>query len=114
MAKEGNPNPTGGKPDKLIRDALKAAIRQDPQKLKKAAEKVLDNAADGDLSCMQFLADRIDGKAMQPIAHSISEENHSESEIDAEIRALAGKIGVALSIQEKARFSNEAELSNLH
>lgn len=67
MAKEGNPNPTGGKPDKLIRDALKAAIRQSPEKLKKAAEKVLDEAADGSIAHMQFMADRIDGKVPQAV-----------------------------------------------
>ena len=65
-----NPNPQtkGGKPDKLIRDALMGAIRQSPEKLKKAAEKVLDEAAEGSISHMQFMADRIDGKAIQTIA----------------------------------------------
>lgn len=64
-----NPNPqtNGGKPDKLIRDALKAAIRQEPHKLKKAAEKVLDEAAEGNLHAMNFLAERIDGKAVQAV-----------------------------------------------
>ena len=65
-----NPTPQtkGGKPDKLIRDALMGAIRQSPEKLKKAAEKVLDEAAEGSISHMQFMADRIDGKAIQTIA----------------------------------------------
>lgn len=69
MAKRGNPNPKGGKPDKLIRDALMGAIRQSPEKLKRAAESVLDRASEGDQTAMQFLADRIDGKAVQPIAN---------------------------------------------
>lgn len=59
--------PRGGKPDKLIRDALMGAIRQSPHKLKAAAENVLDRAEAGDQAAMQFLADRIDGKAVQPI-----------------------------------------------
>jgi len=59
--------PKGGKPDKLIRDALMGAIRQSPEKLKRAAESVLDRAEAGDQAAMQFLADRIDGKAVQPI-----------------------------------------------
>lgn len=74
MAKEGNPNPVGGKPDKLIRDALKAAIRQEPQKLKRAAEKVLDEAADGNLHAMNFLAERIDGKAVQAV---VGDDEHA-------------------------------------
>jgi len=63
----GNPNPTGAKPDKLIRDALKAAIRQEPTKLKRMAEKVLDMAVDGDMQAVNFIADRVDGKAVQAI-----------------------------------------------
>jgi hypothetical protein len=58
---------TGGKPDKLIRDALKAAIRQEPEKLKRMAEKVLDMAVEGDMQSVNFIADRIDGKAVQQI-----------------------------------------------
>jgi hypothetical protein len=66
-----NPNPQtkGGKPDKLIRDALMAATRQSPQKLKQACEATLDKAAEGDLASLQFMADRIDGKAVQALAN---------------------------------------------
>ena len=111
-----NPTPQtkGGKPDKLIRDALIGAIRQSPEKLKKAAERVLDEAAEGSISHMQFMADRVDGKAIQPISHSVTDEPHDESQLDAEIRQLAGKIGLALSSKEKTRTEDEAELSNLH
>ena len=65
--------PVGGKPDKQIRDALLGAIRQSPEKLKRAAESVLDRAADGDQAAMAFMADRIDGKAVQPIANDGNE-----------------------------------------
>lgn len=64
----GNPNPTGGKPDKLIRDALKAAIRQEPEKLKRIAEKMLDLAEEGNVQAFKEITDRIDGKAVQPIS----------------------------------------------
>jgi hypothetical protein len=60
--------PKGGKPDKLVRDALMAAARQDPLKLKRIAEKVLDKAEEGDMQAVNFIADRIDGKAVQPIS----------------------------------------------
>ena len=59
--------PVGGKPDKLIRDALKAAIRQEPDKLKRIAKKWLDKAEEGDMQAINSLADRIDGKAVQAI-----------------------------------------------
>lgn len=70
----GNPNPTGGKPDKLIRDALKAALRQDPEQLKRIAKKWIDKAEEGDMQAINSLADRIDGKAVQPIAGSSEDD----------------------------------------
>ena len=66
MAKEGNPNPTGGKPDKIIRDALKAALRQDTSQLKRIAENWVKRAEDDQMAA-NALADRLDGKAAQPI-----------------------------------------------
>jgi hypothetical protein len=69
MSKMGNPNPSGAKPDKLIRDALKAAIRQDPKKLKKMAEAIIDKACEGDTAAFKEVADRIDGKVAQAIVN---------------------------------------------
>lgn len=106
--------PSGGKPDKLIRDSLMLAIKQSPQKLKKAAERVLDDASEGNLDAMKFMADRIDGKAIQPIAHSVVEETHDESSLDATIRELANKVGIAISAKEKARANDEGELPLVH
>jgi len=106
--------PSGGKPDKLIRDSLMMAIRQSPQKLKKAAEKVLDDASEGNLDAMKFMADRIDGKAIQPIAHSVVDEPQDESSLDATIRELANKVGIALSVKEKARADDAGELPSVH
>jgi hypothetical protein len=60
--------PRGGKPDKHVRDALIAAARQnDFASLKRMAEKVLEKAMEGDMQAVTFIADRIDGKAVQPI-----------------------------------------------
>lgn len=63
----GNPNPTGGKPDKLVRDALKAALRQDPAQLKRIA-KAWCLRAETDQMAANALTDRLDGKAVQPIS----------------------------------------------
>lgn len=60
--------PKGPKPDKIIRDALMAAIRQSPEKLKRGAEKLVEKLEDGDDPTWRFFADRIDGKAVQPIS----------------------------------------------
>lgn len=58
--------PVGGKPDKLVRDALKAALRQDPGQLKRIAEKWCARAEEDQMAA-NALADRLDGKAAQPI-----------------------------------------------
>ena len=50
-------------------EALNRAIIQDEGKrLRAAAEKLLDNAAAGDLASQKELADRVDGKVMQALA----------------------------------------------
>lgn len=59
--------PVGGKPDKLIRDALKAALRQDATQLKRIAENWCKRAENDQVSA-NALADRLDGKAVQPIS----------------------------------------------
>lgn len=64
----GNPNPTGRKADKIVRDALLAALRQDPDRLKRVAEKTWEMAEEGNLQAFKEITDRIDGKAVQPIA----------------------------------------------
>lgn len=74
--------PKGGKPDKLVRDALLAAARQDPNQLKRIAEKVLTKAEEGDMQAITFLADRIDGKAVQPI---VGDDDHPPIGIDANL-----------------------------
>jgi len=84
MAERGNPNPTGRKADKVIRDALLAVARQDAAKVKRLAEKWWDMALDGDLQAMDKLTDRLDGKAVQAIV--------GDSEFDPV--QLAGKVEI--------------------
>jgi hypothetical protein len=64
----GNPNPVGRKADKPIRDALLAALRQDPERIKRVAEKAWQQAEEGNMQTFKEIADRLDGKAVQPIA----------------------------------------------
>lgn len=101
-----NPNPQkkGGKPDKLIRDSLLAAIRQGPEKLKKAAERVVDDAANGNLDAMKFMADRIDGKAVQPLANDYDNPlmQVGDDTIEPRIAELLRKAGAAGIIGNEA------------
>lgn len=61
--------PGTGKADKLMRDALLAVNRQDPGKLKRVSEKLWELAEQGDTRAYGIIADRIDGKPVQPISN---------------------------------------------
>lgn len=61
-------NPAGNPKIKRFLAALERAITQgDGQKLRDAAEKLLEKAADGEPWAVQMLADRLDGKAVQSV-----------------------------------------------
>lgn len=62
-APEGNTN--ARKENRLITNALRCAVVQSPDKLKKACEKVLDDAVEGNLAAFNAIADRLDGKPHQ-------------------------------------------------
>ncbi len=62
-AQPGNTNSTADK--RLITSALRRVVAQSPDKLKKACEKVLDDAVDGNLAAFGVLADRLEGKPAQ-------------------------------------------------
>lgn len=70
--KSGNP---GGRPkEKPWRDAIRKALARaedvgdEKRKLANLAWKLLENAANGDLSALKELGDRLDGKVPQTIA----------------------------------------------
>jgi hypothetical protein len=58
----GNDNHRKGKP---FQDALRRAVAQNPQKLRNAADKVLDLAEAGEAWAVKEIADRLDGKSHQ-------------------------------------------------
>ncbi len=62
-APEGNQNAV--KETRLVTNALRRAVVQSPEKLRKACEKVLNDAVKGNLASFTVLADRIDGKPAQ-------------------------------------------------
>lgn len=94
MATRDNPS-KGGKPDKLIRDALMIAANRvqegDPQgrrKLAIAAAAVVEKAVDGDLAAFKEMADRIDGKAPQSMDVTTRHERPINEWSDAELAEL--------------------------
>lgn len=64
-APKGNTNAT--KEKRLITDALKRVVTQNPEKLRKACEKILDDAVDGSLGAFSVISDRLEGKPAQSV-----------------------------------------------
>jgi len=75
---EGNINWKG----KVWNDALRRAIVQDDGlRLRKAAEKLLDKAADGEAWAVKEIADRLDGKAAQDVKLEADINIHTLAEV---------------------------------
>lgn len=74
MATRSNPS-LGGKPDKLMRDAILVALKREAKgadgkptrKLTLIADKLVDLAMGGDMQAIKEINDRVDGKAPQAI-----------------------------------------------
>lgn len=109
----GNAN-SGRKADKLIRDALSLAVKRvhdgDPQgriKLAIIAEKVVEQACEGDIASFREIADRIDGKAPQSLditaTHERSVAEWTEAELDAAIASLGASNGEAKTANGTAK-----------
>jgi hypothetical protein len=100
LAHSTSNNPGGGKPDKLIRDALMGAIRQGPNKLKKGVEILMDRFEAGELEVIKFVTDRIDGKASESITMDHKSSDKSMSPATSRIADFLAK---------KKPDANEAE-----
>lgn len=57
---------------KLISDALRKIVVQNPEKLEKAVKYQLESAEFGDLAAMQFIRDTLDGKPHQTSEVAVS------------------------------------------
>lgn len=65
-APPGNQN--SSKSNRLWAETIRrAAVQSDGKRLRKIAEALLDKAAEGDISAIKELGDRLDGKATQQI-----------------------------------------------
>lgn len=79
-------NRNGEKQNRLWSEAIRRAIVQDDGKrLRMLAEKLLDKAAEGDVSALKELGDRLDGKAHQ----SIDQTTTHSGEVVSKIKLVA-------------------------
>lgn len=62
----------GPKSDKIWRDAIMLAIKRDAEEggrhLDRLARKLIEKAAEGDVSALKEIGDRLDGKPSQSVA----------------------------------------------
>lgn len=65
-APEGNQN--SRKENRVVRDTLRKVAAQNPDKLRKACEKLLDKAVEGDTAAFKEFRDTLDGKPNQSIS----------------------------------------------
>lgn len=82
----GNKNQSKNKP---FLDALRKAIAQNPQKLRNAADKVLEKAEEGEPWAVNFLADRTDGKAVQATTFEDADGNNVTTSLEVRFHAPA-------------------------
>jgi len=84
--------------EKPFNDALRIALRGDPLRLRRIAEKLAEKAEEGDLAAIRELADRLDGKPAQVIDRR---DAAIEELSDADLHLIASG-GLPRSDQPKA------------
>lgn len=72
-------NPGGRSKSKPISDMYRQVIVQNPEKLRKLCEKVLDMACAGDVIAAKEITDRVEGRALQSVDVNDSRESLSSS-----------------------------------
>lgn len=60
-------NNFSSKNNRLWRETLRRVAAQNPEKLRRIAEKLYEQAEQGDIAAMREIGDRLDGKAAQTI-----------------------------------------------
>jgi hypothetical protein len=88
MAQRGGQigNTNAAKNNRMVTDALRRAVAQNPDKLRKACLKVLDDAVEGNLAAFSVIADRLDGKPEQ--AHTVGNDESGEFTVNQIIRTI--------------------------
>lgn len=89
-------NPTGKSKTKLLTDALRAELVQNPQQARNIARKIIGLAEEGDLHAASLIMDRIEGRPSQQIDISTTVQQLPPAEIDRRIAELAARLSVSV------------------
>ena len=79
----GNKNATKNKP---FLDAMRRALAQNPQKIGRIVDKILDQAEAGEAWAVKEVADRLDGKAVQANTLEDAEGNNITTSLEVIFR----------------------------
>lgn len=106
--KGGQPgNKNAVKETRMVTSALKRAAAQNPDKLREACEKVIEEAANGNLAAFNVLADRLDGKPTQEVQGSVSHDHkHSVESIPETNSWLVGLLADGKDSKDKKPLPN--------
>ena len=68
--------------EKPFNDALRIALKRDPLRLHRIAERLADKAEEGDLAAIREIADRLDGKPSQIVdRHDVTIHELTDAEL---------------------------------
>lgn len=89
-------NPSGKSKMKLLSDDLRRLLTQNPARIRRVTEKLVEMAEEGDLTAIQMVFDRLEGKPHQSIEIDQTVTQASAAEVDRRIielqRRLAGTL----------------------
>jgi len=117
--KAGNPtwtpgrsgNPSGKSKTKLLTDALKLELVQNPTQARNIAKKIIAMAEEGDLAAANIIFDRTEGKPTQAIEIDQTITNMSRDEIDRRIQELTARLGMVIDVQaEEVQMTSGSRL----
>lgn len=105
--KAGNPtwvpgrsgNPSGKSKTKLLTDALRIELIQNPNQARKIAKVIIEKAEEGDLAAANIIFDRLEGKPTQAIEIDQTVTNMPREEIDRRIQELTARLGMVIDVQ---------------
>lgn len=87
-------NPNGNSKMRMLSDDLRKVLVQNPARLRKITETLVTMAEEGDLSAIQLVFDRLEGRAHQTIAIDQTVTEMSRDERIARILELGSKLRV--------------------
>jgi hypothetical protein len=91
-------NKSGKSKTKLLTDALRMELVQNPGQARNIARKILALAEEGDLTAANIVFDRLEGKPTQAIEIDQTITNLTPEEIDQRIRELTARLGMIVDV----------------